>query len=133
VRSLRRPNQREIGLGDGSILNYDYLILAAGARHSYLAETTGNPAWSQEPRSADEIRRRILLASSGRAGAGRHSSPCPSHLRRGGGGATGVEVAGALAEIRSYACGEISAASIHEATVMLLEGGRGFSRPILRN
>ena len=59
-----RPNQREIGLGDGSILSYDYLILAAGARHSYF----GRDDWEilapglKSLEDADEIRRRVLLA-----------------------------------------------------------------------
>src|SRR6185295_2044377 len=59
-----RPNKREISLVDGSSLNYDYLIIAAGARHSYF----GHDDWEilapglKSLEDADEIRRRILLA-----------------------------------------------------------------------
>jgi NADH dehydrogenase len=56
-------DDRCVELDDGTRLNYDYLVLATGARHSYFA----HPEW--EPRApglksladALEIRRRIFL------------------------------------------------------------------------
>lgn len=122
-----RPNHREIGLGDGSILSYDYLILAAGARHSYF----GRDDWEilapglKSLEDADEIRRRVLLAFE-RAEREPDATRRHAHLTFVvvGGGATGVEVAGALAEIRSYALRrDFRRIDPREATVMLLEGG----------
>jgi NADH:ubiquinone reductase (H+-translocating) len=122
-----RPNKREISLGDGSILSYDYLILAAGARHSYF----GHDDWEilapglKSLEDADEIRRRVLLAFE-RAEREPDATRRHAHLTFVvvGGGATGVEVAGALAEIRSYALRrDFRRIDPREATVMLLEGG----------
>jgi len=122
-----RPHQREIGLGDGSILSYDYLIIAAGARHSYF----GRDDWEilapglKSLEDADEIRRRVLLAFE-RAEREPDATRRHAHLTFVvvGGGATGVEVAGALAEIRSYALRrDFRRIDPREATVMLLEGG----------
>jgi NADH dehydrogenase len=122
-----QPNKREIGLGDGSILSYDYLILAAGARHSYF----GRDDWEilapglKSLEDADEIRRRVLLAFE-RAEREPDATRRHAHLTFVvvGGGATGVEVAGALAEIRSYALRrDFRRIDPREATVMLLEGG----------
>ena len=96
---------REIVLAGGDRIGYDYLALAPGARHSYF----GHPEW--EPRApglktledAGEIRRRMLLAFE-RA----EREPDPLVRRRHltfvivGGGPTGVELAGAIAEVARY-------------------------------
>ena len=122
-----RPNRREINLNDGSILNYDYLILGVGARHSYF----GRDDWEilapglKSLEDADEIRRRVLLAFE-RAEREPDATRRHAHLTFVvvGGGATGVEVAGALAEIRTYALRrDFRRIDPREATVMLLEGG----------
>ena len=122
-----RPNKREINLNDGSILNYDYLILGVGARHSYF----GRDDWEilapglKSLEDADEIRRRVLLAFE-RAEREPDATRRHAHLTFVvvGGGATGVEVAGALAEIRTYALRrDFRRIDPREATVMLLEGG----------
>lgn len=92
---------RELVIDAGTI-SYDFLIVATGAAHAYF----GHPEW--EPRApglktlddALEMRRRVLLAFEA---AERESDP--DRQRRYltfvivGGGATGVELAGALAEI----------------------------------
>src|SRR5246127_5892671 len=81
---------------------YDYLIVAAGASHAYF----GHDAW--EPlapglktiENALEIRRRVLLAfelAERRAAHGEGSEPLNFVVV--GGGPTGVELAGTLAEI----------------------------------
>ena len=83
-------------------LPYDYLIVAAGARHAYF----GHPEWAARAPGlktlddALEIRRQVLLAFEA---AERETDP---ELRQRlltfvivGGGPTGVELAGALAEI----------------------------------
>lgn len=90
-----------VELDNGSI-PYDYLIVATGATHSYF----GNEEWARDApglktvEDALEIRRRIFLAYEA---AERESDP---EARRAwlrfvvvGAGPTGVELAGALAEI----------------------------------
>ena len=92
---------RRVVLADGW-LAYDYLIIAPGARHSYFA----HPEWEEYApglktvEDALAIRRRVLLAFER---AERESDPA---RRRAlltfvvvGGGPTGVELAGAIAEI----------------------------------
>ena len=86
-------------------LDYDYLILATGARHSYF----GHPEWEKlapglkSLEDAVEIRRRILLAFEY---AERISDEAARKAAMTfvviGGGPTGVEMAGAIAEIARY-------------------------------
>lgn len=97
------PGKRVL-LADGE-LSYDYLIVATGAKHSYF----GHDEWGQYAlglktiEDAVEIRRRVLLAFEM---AERETDP---ELHRElltfviiGGGPTGVELAGALAEISRH-------------------------------
>src|SRR6185436_18297144 len=100
VQSIDPANQSVI-LDDGTIA-YDYLIIASGATHSYF----GHADWA--PRApglktlddALEIRRRVLLAFEA---AERERDPIAQRRLLTfvivGGGPTGVELAGALAEI----------------------------------
>ncbi len=95
------PSRKVVVLGDGEIA-YDYLIVAAGATHAYF----GHDEWRvtapglKTLEDALEIRRRVLLAFER---AERETDP----VRRSalltfvvvGGGPTGVEMAGALAEM----------------------------------
>ena len=120
------PSEHEIELGDGSRITYDYLILAPGARHSYF----GHDQWERlapglkNLEDALEVRRRVLLAFEM---AERESDPA---LRRAyltfvivGAGPTGVEMAGALAELRRYVLRrDFRHIDSREAVVMLLEG-----------
>jgi NADH dehydrogenase len=86
-------------------LDYDYLIVATGARHSYF----GHPEWEKlapglkSLEDAVEIRRRILLAFEY---AERVSDEAARKAAMTfvvvGGGPTGVEMAGAIAEIARY-------------------------------
>jgi NADH dehydrogenase len=122
-----RPADRLINLADGSSLNYDYLILATGARHSYFGRDDWEPfaPGLKSLEDAEEIRRRVLLSFER---AERESDPVKRHAHLTfvvvGGGPTGVEVAGALAEIRRYALRrDFRHIDPGEATVMLLEGG----------
>lgn len=119
--------RKKVALRDGSSYQYDYLIVATGARHSYF----GHPEWEllapglKSIEDAEEIRRRILVAFER---AEREPDPVK---RQGlltfvvvGGGPTGVEVAGALAEIRNYALRrDFRHIDPREASVVLLEGG----------
>jgi NADH:ubiquinone reductase (H+-translocating) len=93
---------RRVLLADGDSIDYDYVIVATGARHAYF----GHPEWEEHApglktlEDALEIRRRVLLAFE-RAERERDD------VRSGelltfvlvGGGPTGVELAGTLAEI----------------------------------
>jgi len=116
---------RRVLLSDGA-LAYDYLVLATGATHSYF----GHDAWAYDApglksiEDALTIRRRILLAYEA---AERQSDPA---CRREwltfvivGGGPTGVELAGALAEISRHAlAAEFRHIDPREARVVLIEG-----------
>jgi NADH dehydrogenase len=121
------PDGRRITIADGSTLDYHYLILATGARHSYF----GRDEWEalapglKSLEDAEEIRRRVLLSFER---AEREDDPVKRHAHLTfvviGAGPTGVEVAGALAEIRRYALRkDFRRIDPREATVMLLEGG----------
>ena len=87
---------------DGGYIEYDYLILAAGATHAYF----GHDEWApiapglKTLEDATELRRRILLAFES---AEYEGSPAARRaaLTFGivGGGPTGVELAGAIKEI----------------------------------
>lgn len=119
---------RSLRLADGNHLPYDYLLLAPGVRHSYF----GHEAWERfapgikTADDAEEVRRRVLLAFEA---AEREPD---AEKRRAlltfvvvGGGPTGVEVAGALAEIRQFALRrDFRRIDPRAATVMLLEAGR---------
>jgi len=111
---------------DGADLSYDYLLVGTGAKHSYF----GHDDWEvlapglKSLEDALEIRRRVLLAFEL---AERERDPVRRHAYLTfvvvGGGATGVEMAGAVAEIRSYALRrDFRHIDPTEATVMLLEG-----------
>jgi NADH:ubiquinone reductase (H+-translocating) len=86
----------------GFDLAYDYLVVAAGASHAYF----GHDEWEafapglKTVEDALEIRRRVLLAFEM---AERHAAITGEHLPLTfvvvGGGPTGVELAGTLAEI----------------------------------
>ncbi len=117
--------QRRVILSD-DYLDYDTLIVAAGAGHHYF----GHPEWEQYAPSlktvddATAIRRRVLLAFEA---AEREHDPD----RRCawltfvivGGGPTGVELAGAIAELsRHTLTNEFRAVDPAQASIVLVEG-----------
>jgi NADH dehydrogenase len=117
-------DQKQIVLGDQRI-DYDYLILAAGAHHSYF----GHDDWEEFApglkglEDALEIRRRILLAYE-------EAEQATDEAARDklltfvvvGGGPTGVELAGALAEISRYSLArDFDNIDPTQARIMLLE------------
>jgi NADH dehydrogenase len=118
---------RRVIFADGEESSYDYLIVATGARHSYF----GHDEWEmlapglKSIEDALEIRQRVLLAFEL---AEREPDPVRRHQLLTfvvvGGGPTGVETAGALAELRRYALRrDFRHIDPGEATVLLLEGG----------
>ncbi|MGF1551173.1 MAG: NAD(P)/FAD-dependent oxidoreductase [Paracoccaceae bacterium] len=106
---------------------YDVLVVATGAKHSYF----GNPEWEAHApglkriMDATEIRKRLLLAFE------RAETTDDEAERRQlmtfvvvGGGPTGVEMAGAIAELAHH-CLENDFRHIDpkDARIMLVEGG----------
>jgi NADH dehydrogenase len=113
-------------LADGTI-DYDFLIVAAGATHAYF----GHDEWRRVApglktlEDALEIRRRVLLAFEH---AERESDPQKRSALLTfvviGGGPTGVEMAGALAEISRHSLArDFRHFDPGSAKVLLLEGG----------
>lgn len=126
VRSIDTKARRVV-FEDGAESTYDYLIVATGARHSYF----GHDDWEmlapglKSIEDALQIRQRVLLAFER---AEREPDPVRRHAYLTfvvvGGGPTGVETAGALAELRRYALRrDFRHIDSREATVLLLEGG----------
>ena len=121
------PEARRVLCSDGSSINYDYLIVATGARHSYF----GHAEWEvlapglKSLEDALEVRRRVFLAFEA---AEREEDPA---VRQSlltfvvvGGGPTGVELAGALAEIKEDVLKrDFRRIDPRDASVVLLEGG----------
>jgi NADH:ubiquinone reductase (H+-translocating) len=118
---------RTVRFTDGATASYDYLVVATGAHHSYFGHDEWEPLAPglKSLEDALEIRRRVLLAFER---AERETDPVRRHAYLTfvivGGGPTGVEMAGAVAEIRRYALRrDFRHIDPGEATVMLLEGG----------
>ncbi|MFI4854135.1 MAG: NAD(P)/FAD-dependent oxidoreductase [Phycisphaerales bacterium JB065] len=120
------PERKIISLDD-SQLEYDYLVLAAGATHSYF----GHDEWeSVAPglktiEDATEIRRRILMAFE----QAEHE-PDPAKRTAAltfvivGAGPTGVELAGAIKEIAVQTIPrDFRTIDTRTARVILIEGG----------
>ncbi|MBV9183437.1 MAG: NAD(P)/FAD-dependent oxidoreductase [Acidobacteria bacterium] len=117
---------RIVKLSDVNI-PYDFLIVAAGARHSYF----GHEDWAplapglKTVEDALEIRRRVLLAFelAERQTMAGHPEP-PLNFIIVGGGPTGVELAGTLAEIARHVLRrEFAAIDPRRTRIILLEGG----------
>ncbi len=117
-------DSRTVTLDDGSVLGYDYLILATGAAHSYF----GHDEWEELApglktlEDALVMRRRILAAFEE---AERNPGDADRLLTFVvvGGGPTGVELAGALIEIAVHSLGEeFDTIDPSQARVFLVEG-----------
>jgi NADH:ubiquinone reductase (H+-translocating) len=106
---------------------YDYLIVAAGATHSYFGRDDWAPLAPglKTLEDAIEIRRRVLLAFEwAERAAARGEAPRPINFVIIGGGPTGVELAGALADITRHAlAGEFRTIDPARSRVLILEGG----------
>jgi NADH:quinone reductase (non-electrogenic) len=106
---------------------YDYLIVAAGAGHSYFGHDEWEPfaPGLKTIEDALEIRRRVLLAfelAERQAASGESGTPLNFVVV--GAGPTGVELAGTLAEICRHALAhEFRSIDPARTHVVLLEGG----------
>ena len=99
------PAAKRIQIAGGTTLSYDYLIVAPGARHGYF----GHPEWEtfapglKTLADALEVRRRVLLAfeeAERETDSARRKALLTFVIV--GGGPTGVELAGTLAEIARH-------------------------------
>jgi NADH:ubiquinone reductase (H+-translocating) len=108
-------------------LSYDYLVVSAGARHHYF----GHPEWEltapglKTIEDATVIRRKALGAFEE---AERETDPARAQALLTflvvGGGPTGIELAGALAELAHYTLrGNFRSINPARAEVLLLEAG----------
>ncbi len=110
-----------------SAYDYDHLIVATGARHSYF----GNDQWEEHAPGlkriidATEIRKRVLLAFE-RAETAEDREAVQRQLTFVivGGGPTGVEMAGAIAELARHALArDFRRIDPTAARIILAEGG----------
>jgi len=106
---------------------YDYLIVAAGASHAYFGHDEWEPLAPglKTVEDALEIRRRVLLAfelAERQAASGEGQAQLNFVIV--GGGPTGVELAGTLAEIAHRALAkEFLSIDPKRTRIILLEGG----------
>jgi NADH dehydrogenase len=121
------PAARTVRLEDGDEFSYDFLVLATGARHSYFAHPEWEPLAPGLKSLADalELRRRIFLAFEL---AERERDPDKRSALLTfvvvGGGPTGVELAGAIAEIARHTVRQdFRRFDPRQAHVILLESG----------
>ncbi len=117
---------QRVVLKSGTLLEYDYLIVATGATHSYF----GREEWAKLApglkmvEDATEIRRRVLLAFelAERQMVETGSHP-PLQFVIIGGGPTGVELAGAISDIaKLYMAKDFRHIDPAGAKVLILEG-----------
>jgi len=118
--------RRLVETPDGDI-PYDYLIVAAGATHSYFGHDDWEPfaPGLKTIEDALEIRRRVLLAFelAERQAAGGETASALNFVVVGG-GPTGVELAGTLAEISHHALAhEFRSIDPSHTHILLIEGG----------
>jgi NADH dehydrogenase len=119
--------RRLVRVADGHELPYDYLVVAAGASHSYF----GHEDWSSRApglktiSDATEIRRRIL-----RAFETAEAEQDPVRARPWltfvivGGGPTGVEVAGSIGELARFALNrDFRHIDTRQTRIILVEAG----------
>ncbi|MES1186656.1 MAG: NAD(P)/FAD-dependent oxidoreductase [Myxococcales bacterium] len=118
--------QKRVETREALPLEYDYLVIATGAENSYF----GHDDWARvapglkDLDDAVEVRRRVLLAFEAA-----EREPDPSVQRQHltfvviGGGPTGVELAGAIAELATFVLARDFRAIHSDATrVVLVEG-----------
>ena len=119
---------RQVHLQSGGSLAYDRLVIATGARHSYFGrdEWAGDAPGIKSIDDATAVRRKILLALE------RAESETDKIRRQAlltfvviGGGPTGVEMAGAIAELaRRSVSKDFRSITPHCSRIILVESGQ---------
>jgi NADH dehydrogenase len=118
---------RRVELSDGGSLDYDYLIVATGSSHTYFGHTDWEPyaPGLKTLEDAIAIRRRLLIAferAEREEDAQRQRQLLTFVIV--GGGPTGVELAGTLAEIaRQTLRDEFKSIDTSRARILLVEAG----------
>ncbi|HYS26702.1 MAG TPA: NAD(P)/FAD-dependent oxidoreductase [Vicinamibacterales bacterium] len=117
---------RRVSLADGAVVDYDYVILATGTSHTYF----GHDEWEAHApglktlEDALDIRRRILVAFEH---AERETDPARQQRLLTfvlvGGGPTGVELAGTLAEIARQTRAEFRNIDTRATRIVVVEAG----------
>jgi len=127
------PKRRVLTLADGATFEYDTLVVATGSKTTYYGNDQWRE-WAPSLKSVEEataIRHKILYAFEA---AERTSDP---GQRRAwltfvivGGGATGVELAGALAEIARHTLhNDFRSINPEDAQIFILDGGKRVLSP----
>src|SRR5258705_3217246 len=125
VRAIDLAAKR-VTLEDGAVVEYDYLILATGTNHTYF----GHDEWERHApglktlEDALAIRRRILVAfeyAERETDAARQQRLLTFVLV--GGGPTGVELAGTLADIARQTRAEFRNVDTSATRIVLVEAG----------
>jgi NADH dehydrogenase len=118
---------RQVAVDDGRRIDYDYLVLATGVRHAYFGHEEWEPFAPGLKKIADAtlIRERILSALEKA-----EITTDPAERARlltfvvVGGGPTGVEMAGAIAELTHHALAQdFRRIGPADARIVLIEGG----------
>ena len=119
------PTNKQVSCEDGEVFDYDSLIIATGATHSYF----GHEEWAQHApglktlEDAMNIRRRILTAFERAEDEPAQAGEWLSFVVIGG-GPTGVEMSGTMAEIARHTLrGEFRNIDPTKAQILLIEGG----------
>ncbi|MGX9981646.1 NAD(P)/FAD-dependent oxidoreductase [Methylobacterium fujisawaense] len=118
---------QEVLLDDGTSIRFDTLVLATGARHAYFGHDDWEPfaPGLKTIEDATSIRRQVLLAFE-------EAERTPDAAQRTknltfviiGGGPTGVELAGTIAELaRDTLRGDFRLFDTRKARVLLVEAG----------
>ena len=120
------PARRLVRLADGEV-PYDYLIVAAGATHAYFGHDEWRPhaPGLKTLEDALDMRRRVLRAfEQAERESDRQAQRRLLTFVVIGGGPTGVELAGSLAEISRHAlANDFRAIDPESARIILIEGG----------
>src|SRR5580692_433623 len=119
---------KQISLASGVALQWDYLVLATGATHSYFGKDEWAPLAPglKTIEDATEIRRRVLLAFElAERQMVEHGWHPPLNFVVIGGGPTGVELAGAISDIAQlYMRHDFRHIDPTKSRVLLLDGGK---------